>query len=192
MYRLSKWLTRVLTQFFCDQFKKPAELAEELGEQDIAAVSRAQLEKGLAALETLWNDDIGQYTCYDRVTGELSSVPSVGGILAAFAPINSGRAAQIAGRISAMKDYSTYAVPSHDPKDAEYDGERYWRGPVWLIVNYMIANGLARAGQSDVANIIEKDSLTLIEQSGFAEYYDPNYWCALWRWPIYVDCCNGY
>ena len=72
-----------------------------------------------------------------------------------------------------MKDYSTYAVPSHDPKDAEYDGERYWRGPVWLIVNYMIANGLARAGQSNVANIIEKDSLTLIEKSGFAEYYDP-------------------
>ena len=24
-----------------------------------------------------------------------------------------------------------------------------------------------------MANIIEKDSLTLIEQSGFAEYYDP-------------------
>ena len=56
---------------------------------------------------------------------------------------------------------------------ARYDGERYWRGPVWLIVNYMIANGLARAGQSDVANIIEQDSLTLIEKSGFAEYYDP-------------------
>ena len=32
---------------------------------------------------------------------------------------------------------------------------------------------LARAGQSNVANIIEKDSLTLIEKSGFAEYYDP-------------------
>ena len=32
---------------------------------------------------------------------------------------------------------------------------------------------LARAGQSDVANIIEQDSLILIEKSGFAEYYDP-------------------
>ena len=32
---------------------------------------------------------------------------------------------------------------------------------------------LALAGQSDVANSIEKDSLTLIEKSGFAEYYDP-------------------
>jgi glycogen debranching enzyme len=107
------------------------------------------------------------------MTQELSSVPSVGGILAAFAPINAKRAAQIADRIKSMKEYSNYAVASHDPKDVAYDGERYWRGPVWLIVNYMIANGLARAGQSDVANIIEKDSLTLIEKSGFAEYYDP-------------------
>ena len=55
-----------------------------------------------------------------------------------------------------------HAVPSHDPKDAEYDGEREgWRGPYGCF-NYMIANGLARAGQSNVANIIEQDSLTLI------------------------------
>lgn len=150
-----------------------AELAEELGETEIAETSRAQLEQGLAALETLWNDELGQYTCYDRVTGKLSSVPSVGGILAAFAPISVNRAEKVADRIRSMKDNSNYAVPSHDPKDNEYDGERYWRGPVWLIVNYMIVNGLARAGQSDVANTIEKDSLTLIEKSGFAEYYDP-------------------
>ena len=77
MHRRSKWLTLALTQFL-RSIQETAELAEELGEHDIAAASKAQLEKGLAALETLWNDDIGQYTCYDRVTGELSSVPSVG------------------------------------------------------------------------------------------------------------------
>ena len=32
---------------------------------------------------------------------------------------------------------------------------------------------IGACGQSDVANIIEQDSLTLIEKSGFAEYYDP-------------------
>ena len=68
--------------------QETAELAEELGEHDIAAASKAQLEKGLAALETLWNDDIGQYTCYDRVTGELSSVPSVGESLRHSHPSN--------------------------------------------------------------------------------------------------------
>ena len=37
----------------------------------------------------------------------------------------------------------------------------------------MISDGLARAGQTNVVNRIISDSLSLIEKSGFAEYYDP-------------------
>jgi len=66
-----------------------------------------------------------------------------------------------------------YLVASHDPLDPNFDAKRYWRGPVWLIVNYMIANGLHAAGQTGIANRIDADSLRLIETSGFAEYYDP-------------------
>jgi len=50
---------------------------------------------------------------------------------------------------------------------------RYWRGPAWLIVNYMIADGMKKAGQQAVVNRIIEDSLRLIEKSGFAEYYGP-------------------
>jgi len=42
-----------------------------------------------------------------------------------------------------------------------------------LIVNYMISDGLDRAGQHEVVDRIVSDSFALIEQSGFAEYYDP-------------------
>ena len=64
-------------------------------------------------------------------------------------------------------------MPSHDLKDQKFDHLRYWRGPAWLIVNYMIADGLQQAGQTAIVERIAADSLNLIKQSGFAEYYSP-------------------
>lgn len=150
-----------------------ADLADRLGEPAIAAAERARLARGIAALEALWDDRLGQYLCLDRVTGALVDSPSVAGLLAAFAPIPPARAGAIAGRIARLAGEVTFLVPSHDPADPRYDGRRYWRGPVWLIVNYMIADGLAAAGQGEVAARITASSLDLIAHSGFAEYYDP-------------------
>ena len=57
--------------------------------------------------------------------------------------------------------------------DLRYDGKRYWREPVCLVVNYMIGDGLARAGLADAAGQFTASSLGLIRTSGFAEFYGP-------------------
>lgn len=150
-----------------------ANLADELGETDIATQSRQFAARGLAAMETLWNEQMGQYLCLDRTTGTQIDSRSIGGLLAAFADIPQHRAHAIAQRIATLGDQVRYLVPSHDPAVPEFDSLRYWRGPVWLIVNYMIANGLARAGETEIVARIVTDSVRLIEESGFAEYYDP-------------------
>ncbi len=149
-----------------------AALAEALGETKLATDARARAEAGIAALEMLWSEPSGQYLCLDRVTRELVESLSVGGLLAAFAPIPPHRAARLATRIEEVAATAQYLVPSHDPTDPRYDGRRYWRGPAWLIVNYMVADGLRAAGQPAIAERIEADSLALIA-AGFAEYYDP-------------------
>lgn len=150
-----------------------AALAAELGLTDIAARSQAQADKGLAAMDSLWSEAHGQYLCYDRKLGALVNSPSIGGLLAAFAPIPAMRARAISETLVSLGGKVRYLVPSHDPAASEFDALRYWRGPVWLIVNYMIADGLIRAGETVVVDRIIADSLALIKESGFAEYYSP-------------------
>jgi len=148
-------------------------LAEELGEYKIAARNKEFASVGLNALESLWSEQLNQYVCFDRIKGQRIECPSVGGLISVVAPIEKKRADAIAARISELGERCQYLVPSHDPAHLSFDSKRYWRGPSWLIVNYLIVDGLRNAGIYDLAEKIQNQSLKLIQQSGFAEYYDP-------------------
>ncbi len=150
-----------------------ADLAEALGDISMASEARAMAAKGRGALESLWNPALGQYTCYNRAAEYLQDTPTIGGLLAVVADVPHARAEALARRIALLAEHSGYLVPSHDPANNAFDSQRYWRGPTWLIVNYLIAEGLSRSGQERMAKRILADSLNLIQKSGFAEYYDP-------------------
>ena len=150
-----------------------AALAGALGAADIAEANAARAETGLAAMERLWSEEHGQYLCLDRVSGRLVDSASIGGLIPVFAAIPEARAAAIGQVIARQAEALTYIVASHDPADERFDAKRYWRGPVWLVVNYMLVDGLRAAGEVAIADRIVRSSLELIETSGFAEYYDP-------------------
>lgn len=150
-----------------------AALADALDEPATARRNRDFAARGLTALETLWSDRAGQYLSWDRISGEPVPYPSIGGLIPVLAPIPPARSAAIAAALQAIGGVVRYLVPSHDPRDSRFDLRRYWRGPVWHVCNYLIVDGLRRAGQNSVADRIVADSLELIERGGFAEYYDP-------------------
>jgi glycogen debranching enzyme len=67
----------------------------------------------------------------------------------------------------------TYGVPSHDPESDKFDGKRYWRGPTWAVMNLLIGLGLEEM-KHPLAQDVREMTRALIENHGFAEYFDPH------------------
>ena len=66
-----------------------------------------------------------------------------------------------------------YAVPSTAPDDKRFEPLRYWRGPVWAVVNWMIPEGLAGSGAPALAAELGAATAQMIAHGGFSEYFDP-------------------
>ena len=148
-------------------------LAETLGETEIAKSSKEMAELGSNALETLWSEKHNQYLSYDRHSNEVVDSLSIGGLLPIFTNLPEDKINKIENKISNLIKENNFVIASHDKNDERFEHLRYWRGPVWLIMNYMISNGLKNSGKNDLSNMIIENSLKLIKENGFAEYYSP-------------------
>ncbi|HVA87235.1 MAG TPA: hypothetical protein VNF73_13090, partial [Candidatus Saccharimonadales bacterium] len=66
-----------------------------------------------------------------------------------------------------------YLVPTYNERAADFDPDRYWRGPVWLNTNWLLWHGLRQHGRISLANEVVASSIELVRRSGFREYFDP-------------------
>jgi glycogen debranching enzyme len=65
-----------------------------------------------------------------------------------------------------------WPVTSASKSSAAYEPRRYWRGPVWVNVNWFFVRGLERVGMRAEAEELRRLTLELVTRSGFSEYYD--------------------
>jgi neutral trehalase len=63
-------------------------------------------------------------------------------------------------------------VASVPPDDPDFDPARYWRGPVWPMLNWVAHAGLRRYGFVDEAAEIRQALLELARREGFWEHYN--------------------
>ncbi|MFC6826543.1 amylo-alpha-1,6-glucosidase [Halopelagius fulvigenes] len=147
-------------------------LFADAGDDEAAAEWDAQATATRRALrERRWDDELGLYVSYDLVSDEPLSVPSVAGLLPtlAGAPDDHQRE-RLRETLSEFLAYD-YAAPSYVGPDVDYD--RYWRGPVWQNVNWLLERGLRRVGFDEEAARVREDSVSLIRSAGFREYFNP-------------------
>ena len=149
-------------------------MAQAIGDQVVIAELEARIALSEAGMDWLWNEEAGAYCSRDATTEESSGLVTNASFLAFYAGV--GNAAQRARLIAALKRITgsaTYLLPSLEAGSRAYDHKRYWRGPIWLVVSYMVAQGLAEAGHGEWAERIRCDSASLIEKSGFYESFSP-------------------
>jgi glycogen debranching enzyme len=70
--------------------------------------------------------------------------------------------------------WGQYGVPTVAFDDPTHEPETMWRGPIWLNVNYLLLDGLLRAGFHDVAHELRRRSIEMVlNNRDIVEYYDP-------------------
>lgn len=122
----------------------------------------------------LWNDKQCAYCARDVRTGKFSNGFSNASALCLYAGV--GDARQRAGTVDNMmriQRLTNALQPSWDPAHAQFEPQRYWRGPVWPQMNYMIAKGLEEQGFAQLALRLREDMERLIRTSGFWECFNP-------------------
>ena len=163
-----------MTMIFMRATRDLITLARALSEDRAAE----ELESHIARLEQgadhLWDNAARTFCSRDTITGDHSGVVTSASFLCFYAGAGSKRQrAAMADHWERISRVARYMLPSHDPEHAGFDEMRYWRGPVWIIVNYMLAVGFEEAGHPDWAKRIRDDSRTLIADSGFHEAFSP-------------------
>jgi glycogen debranching enzyme len=149
-------------------------LAARFGTNNDEAAIGARITLKESALPRLWNDALGGFTSFDLIADSPIPVATSAGFLPLFA--HRATAAQIAAMTARIEHWATltpHMVPSTDPAHPSFEPLRYWRGPIWVVVNWMIAEGCDWAGHSALAERIRRDTVGLIATAGFSEYFDP-------------------
>ncbi len=137
------------------------------------------MERTREAIGTkLWCPDKKNFHAIDMLTGRFIYVDTSAG----FLPLYGGAATREQARIlysrlnsvsfCSLHQGNCYTVPSYDTQQEGYDRANYWRGPVWININWMLAQGLRRYGYTHKADSLQKDLLQLPVRFGFHEYFD--------------------
>ena len=125
----------------------------------------------------LWNGKKCIYQSYDRAAQQPIDIS----VAAGFSPLY----AQIPTHAQAVQMLKTFynsnfcgsgswTVPSCSRQEAVFDPARYWRGPIWINLNWLLIQGFENYGFYHEAEQLRQNSLELPRRSGFYEYFNPD------------------
>ena len=149
-------------------------LAEQCGYSSEEEKIKGWIATAEDSAHLFWNEEYGAFCAWDVRTGGFSHGFSNASALCFYAGIGTkeqrNRTITHIERIAAQ---TQYGQSSWDPDVSSFESQRYWCGPLWCQMNYMIAQGLAEQGYDDLAEKMRIDLRQVVELSGFYECFDP-------------------
>jgi hypothetical protein len=153
-----------------------AEIAAALGDDPTDHQVRAE-ERTTTLVKRLYHADEGLFLSHDVLTGEAIPERSAAGLLPLIVPGLPDEVAAALLRATRGPHFGlggpARLVPSYDLTGHAFDPARYWRGPAWFNVNWLVALGLRRQGALRRAEALRTTAIRAAAASGFAEYVDP-------------------
>lgn len=154
--------------------KHLVDIAETLGEI-IPGEVLAKMQKTEAALELLWDDQSGNYFSCSLVSKDLIREPTITTLLPLYSKsISDERAEHLVGLLKKRSQFrANYPVPSVPLTSDYFNDLKYWQGPTWINMNWLIIEGLKNYGYKEEADKLKDQTLKLVNKNGCFEYFSP-------------------
>ena len=134
---------------------------------------RQHMARTEAAIGSLWSEERRCFLNHDLQTDETLDEITTATVLPLLAGLaDAGQAEAMVALIGEWLDATAFALSSTHPSSPRYESQRYWRGPVWLHINWLIALGLQRYGEQELAERLRQATAACVRSAGLWEYFD--------------------
>ena len=119
-----------------------------------------------ALVEHLWDGERFRY--HDAHADEVIESDVVGCYMPLWCGVDDAIANKLRARL-AERYAPTWPLPSTSPADPSFDARRYWRGPTWVNINWMLSQSLGDDGKA-----LADKTVAMVRDNGFREYFNPD------------------
>jgi hypothetical protein len=167
----------LFNSLLCQADKDLARIAHILGKDPSSFEDRAA-RTARAIDGKLWDEEHGTYLDFDLASGRPIYVYVAPNFTPLFAGIpDEGRASRMLESLTSpgfgLSDEKISPVPSYDRYGFGFVPVQYWRGPVWVNIDWFLMRGLERYGHEKEAARLRETIVKLCSDEGFYEYFDP-------------------
>ncbi len=173
--QLTGLLSVMSTSVYADSLECMAKIAGVLGREELKTYYMCRRETVSNGMRRLFRSSDGLYHNV-RSTGSLLEYKAHSLFSPMFAGILDSDDAEelVEEHLLNKKEFLTpFPIPTVAVSEPKFSPTEYWRGPMWVNINWMLYRGLKRYKFDDVAEQIRQKTIATINRSGFREYYNP-------------------